>query len=96
MKKMKQFLALLCLGIVGVLLVGCQKQSVTQKANTQDTWAKIKKRGTLLIGVDDSFVPMDFRQKNGQLVGYDVDLTKAVCKKLGLHPDQGTSKESCF
>lgn len=84
MVKMKRILALLCLGVLGLMIAGCQKQSVTQKANTQDTWAKIKKRGTLLIGVDDSFVPMDFREKNGQLVGYDVDLTKAVCKKLGL------------
>ena len=37
--------------------------------------------------MDDTFVPMDFRQKDGQLVGYDVDLAKAVCKKLGLKAD---------
>lgn len=40
-----------------------------------------------MIGLDDTFVPMDFRQKDGQLVGYDVDLAKAVCKKLGLKAD---------
>ena len=32
-------------------------------------------------------MPMDFRQKDGQLVSYDVDLAKAVCKKLGLKAD---------
>ena len=43
-----------------------------------------------MIGLDDTFVPMDFRQKDGQLVGYDVDLAKAVCKKLGLKADVQT------
>lgn len=70
-----------------MLLSGCHVQNETYRANHEDTWSRIKKRGTLKIGVDDSFVPMDFRKRNGQLVGYDVDLSRAVCKVLGIKAD---------
>ena len=41
------------------------------------------KKTTLIVGLDDTFVPMGFREKNGQIVGFDVDLAKATAKKLG-------------
>lgn len=87
MKKLKIFFLLVVIICPLTLLSGCHIRNETYRANHQDTWAKIKKRGTLTIGVDDSFVPMDFRKKNGQLVGYDVDLSRAVCKVLGLKAD---------
>lgn len=68
-----------------VLLSGCQ--SVTKKANTDDTWSRIQRRGKVIIGLDDSFVPMGFRKKNGKLVGYDVDLARAVFKQYGIKVD---------
>ena len=79
MKKIIKLLGLLIIVITSVGLAGCQRQA--------SSWQKIKERGTLVIGVDDSFVPMDFRQKNGKLVGFDVDLATAVCKEIGLKPD---------
>jgi polar amino acid transport system substrate-binding protein len=84
MKKVKILLMLFLITVSATFLSGCHIQNETYRANHQDTWAKIKKRGTLNIGVDDSFVPMDFRRRNGQLVGYDVDLSRAVCKVLGI------------
>ena len=79
MKKIIRFLGLLIIVLASVGAAGCQGQ--------ENSWQAIKSRGTLVIGVDDSFVPMDFRQKNGKLVGFDVDLAKAVCKEIGLKPD---------
>lgn len=37
----------------------------------------------LVMGLDDTFVPMGFKDNNGELVGFDIDLAKAVEKKLG-------------
>lgn len=37
----------------------------------------------LIIGVDDTFAPMGFRDKDGQLVGFDIDIATAVGEKLG-------------
>ncbi|MDC2844504.1 amino acid ABC transporter substrate-binding protein [Limosilactobacillus mucosae] len=87
MKKLKRMMIVILLMLPIMGLSGCVKHSVTWRANHVDTWSQIKKRGKLTIGVDDSFVPMDFRKKNGQLVGYDVDLSRAVCKVLGIKAD---------
>lgn len=66
-------------------IAGCKKSAnPNYRADHVDQWSRIKKAGQLNIGVDDSFVPMDFRQKDGRLVGYDVDLSRAVCNVLGL------------
>lgn len=61
---------------------GCE--NVQEKANTQDTWNKIEQKKRVVIGLDDSFVPMGFEKKDGQLTGYDVDLARAVFKQYGI------------
>lgn len=58
--------ALITLAIMIALLpiAGCKKSAnPNYRANHVDQWSRIKKSGQLNIGVDDSFVPMDFRQK---------------------------------
>lgn len=51
----------------------------------------------LVIGLDDQFPPMGFRDDNNQLVGFDIDLAKAVCDRLGIEavptPIDWTTKE---
>ena len=84
-RKIKYWLVLLILIAPVFVLSGCE--NVTQRANTQDTWNRIERRKRVVIGLDDSFVPMGFRQKNGKLVGYDVDLARAVFKQYGIKAD---------
>lgn len=51
-------------------LGGCQSQ-------------KPQKHPAVVIGLDDTFLPMGFRNEKNKLTGFDVDLAKAVFKKLG-------------
>lgn len=57
----------------------------------------IKTNGELIIGLDDQFAPMGFRDTDGSLVGFDIDLATAVCEKLGItanfQPIDWNSKE---
>lgn len=85
MKRVKTIWLLMLLIVPLFLLGGCE--SVTTRANTQDTWSRIQRRKRVVIGLDDSFVPMGYRQKNGKLVGYDIDLAKAVFKQYGIKAD---------
>lgn len=85
MKKLKNWLLILILIVPVFALAGCE--NVTERANTQDTWHRIERRKKVIVGLDDSFVPMGFRQKNGKLVGYDVDLARAVFKQYGIKVD---------
>ncbi|HHT48576.1 MAG TPA: amino acid ABC transporter substrate-binding protein [Firmicutes bacterium] len=54
-------------------------------APKKDTsWEEIAKRGYFVLGLDDSFPPMGFRDDKGQIVGFDIDVAKAVCQRLGI------------
>lgn len=66
-----------------VLLSGCGI-SIGKRANHVDNWNRIEKRGYVIVGLDDTFVPMGFREKSGKLVGYDIDLARAVFKLYGI------------
>ena len=39
---------------------------------------------TLVVGLDDTFAPMGFRDEEGNLVGFDIDLANAVGEELGM------------
>jgi polar amino acid transport system substrate-binding protein len=41
-------------------------------------------KGKLVLGLDDSFPPMGYRNDNNEIVGYDIDLAKETAKRLGL------------
>jgi polar amino acid transport system substrate-binding protein len=54
-------------------------------ASAADTsLAKVKEKGQLVLGLDDSFPPMGFRNDDNQIVGYDIDLATEVAKRLGV------------
>ncbi|MDD7511097.1 MAG: amino acid ABC transporter substrate-binding protein [Peptostreptococcaceae bacterium] len=38
----------------------------------------------LVVGLDDTFAPMGYRDEAGDLVGFDIDLAKAVGEELGM------------
>ncbi len=56
------------------------------------------KDDTLIIGIDDKFAPMGFRDENNKIVGFDIDLAKAAAKKMGkkveFQPIDWKTKES--
>ena len=43
-----------------------------------------KSDNEFVLGLDDSFPPMGFRNEKNEIVGYDIDLAKEVAKRLGL------------
>ncbi|HPI91817.1 MAG TPA: amino acid ABC transporter substrate-binding protein [Deltaproteobacteria bacterium] len=49
-----------------------------------DSWDRVKKAGKLTIGIDDAFPPMEFRNEKNELVGFDIDASKELAKRLGI------------
>ena len=39
---------------------------------------------SLIIGIDDKFAPMGFRDENNEIVGFDIDYAKAAAEKMGM------------
>lgn len=53
----------------------------------------VKKDGKLVVGTDTSYAPAEFIGEDGKTpVGYDIDLTKAIAKVMGLEPETAVSK----
>jgi len=79
---MKKIVTLLTVLFGSVLLLaGCGPN------HQQDQWASIQKKQKIVIGIDDSFVPMTYRAKNGQLTGFDIELARAIFKGSGIKID---------
>ena len=52
-----------------------------EKSNDLDA---IRERGVLIVGLDDSFPPMGFRDESNEIVGFDIDLAKEAASRLGV------------
>ena len=71
----KIFLLLLIVLMIG----GCGDS----KDDSKDV-DSMKYKNVLTIGIDESFAPMGFRDENGEIVGFDVDLAKETAKRMGV------------
>jgi polar amino acid transport system substrate-binding protein len=54
--------------------------------------SKISSDGKLVVGTDPTYEPNEFKDDNGKIVGFDVDLGSAIAKKLGLTAEFQESK----
>lgn len=42
------------------------------------------KRGTLRVGLDPTYMPFDMVNKKGEIIGFEVDIVKAMAKAMGV------------
>lgn len=66
--------------VVMLILSACGSSNATVSTDLDG----IKQRGYIVMGLDDTFAPMGFRDDSGELVGFDVDLAKEVFDRAGL------------
>ena len=80
MKKwMFVFLALL------LILGGCaQTNSNTAKASASPVIDRIMRQGELVVGMAGNMPPLNMTTKEGELIGYEVDLARAMAKAMGV------------
>ncbi|MDO4563698.1 MAG: amino acid ABC transporter substrate-binding protein [Clostridia bacterium] len=87
---MKKIALLTSLVLTVAALSGCsmfqqQETSEPTEISVSDTsWEYIEQKGEFIIGLDDTFAPMGFRDEDGNLVGFDIDLATAVCAQMGV------------
>ncbi|MBR6341433.1 MAG: amino acid ABC transporter substrate-binding protein [Treponema sp.] len=66
-------------------LAGCNKKNAgAAGAKPADAVEALKARGVFVLGLDDSFPPLGYRDDDNNIVGYDIDLAKEVAKRLGV------------
>lgn len=74
---------------LSMALISCSKASSSEGTLKKDT---------LIVGMDDAFAPMGFKDESGEITGFDVDLAKELGKRLNkeivFQPIDWTMKES--
>lgn len=78
--------------LLATALIGASLTAVA--AHAEDLLDQVKQRGTLRIGLEGTFPPFNSKAPSGELVGYDVDIAKAVAAKLGVKPEFVTTEWS--
>ena len=46
----------------------------------------VQEKGTLVVGITD-FAPMDYKDENGEWIGFDADMAKAFAESLGVEAE---------
>ena len=96
-RKMWQIvLALAIVGLIAVLAAGCSSTTDKKPAAAptapaaDDSLAKIKAKGRLVVGINAEFAPYEFHAMiNGKdtIVGFDLDMAKEIAKDMGVEID---------
>ena len=76
---MKKLIALVLAMIMVFTMAACA-------AGDQSDLKYVKKNGKLIIGYT-VYEPMNYTDENGNFTGFDTELAKAVCEKLGVEPE---------
>lgn len=87
MKKNRITALLLSLVLLGTaVLTGCSSQSNNQAtaAASGDLLAQIQEKGEIVIAMEGTWAPWTYHDENDELVGYDVEVGKAIAEKLGV------------
>ena len=93
---MKKLIALLLAGcMMAASVVGCggteeaaeapaaEEAVVEETEEAESDLAYVKEKGTLVVGITD-FAPMDYKDENGEWIGFDADMAKGFAEKLGV------------
>lgn len=87
MKKVFSIFIILILSIS--VFAGCgqsasQSTAASSTSTKENSLDRVKKAGKIVIGIDDTYPPMEFKDKDNKLVGYDIDMANEIAKKLGV------------
>ena len=62
--------------IIIVIITGITLFTNKKENKQEDSLQRIMDKGTFVLGLDDSFPPMGFRNENNEIVGFDIDVAK--------------------
>ena len=74
---MKKIIILL---VMAMTIIMCS----VEKTGKEEVKNEDKLPQKVVVGLDDTFAPMGFKNEKGELIGFDIDLAKAVAEKLKI------------
>ena len=98
MRKLKKAVSLILAAAMALSFAACGGSSSTvasssaasaaasASAAADSDMAYVQDKGTLVVGMTD-FAPMDYRDENGEWIGFDADMAKAFAEYLGVEAE---------
>lgn len=93
MKKFQKILAVVLTAIIVCLsFAACSNAAKKEEDKTSETssntaavsqYDEVVKKGKLVVGVTD-YEPIDYKDKDGNWIGFDADFARAVAEKMGV------------
>lgn len=99
MKKKRILIVMVAMCLLTIFVAGCSSKSSRQDSTVSIKKVgsvkenkklhallpkRIKDAGEIKNGIDDAYPPMDFKDGNGNLTGFDIDVDKALAARLGV------------
>lgn len=90
--KRRTFISLMgVMAAAGVLgLTGCSSKDTaasTASSATPNKLDSIQKSGKLVVALEGAWQPWSYHDSSDTLVGYDVEVSRAIAEKLGVEPE---------
>ena len=89
----KKFVSVLMALTTVMMFTACGQAAATENAesakesvSTESDLEYIKGKGKLIVGITD-FAPMDYKDDNGEWIGFDADMAKEIAKALGVEAE---------
>ena len=76
-----RILAYIMICVMIFCIAGCVGRSKNQG---DQSLKKVLDAGQLVLGLDENYPPMGYRDESGQIVGFDIDMAQEVCDRLGI------------
>ena len=85
---MKKIITLLISLFMIITLASCSKGNSSNNEPTNNEPSnqleKILQKGEMVIATESMWAPYTYEDENGNLTGYDVEVARAICEKLGV------------
>ena len=73
-----------CAALIPLVLINLWGGSQTVAPKKDVSLQTALSSGRLVFGYDEEFPPMSFTDEKGELVGFDVDMAREICSRLGV------------
>lgn len=77
----KQWKKMISALLITSFITGCGAKA---QSDDQDLLDQIQDKGVITIGTEGTYSPNSYHDENGELVGFDVEVGKAIADKLGV------------
>ncbi|MDO4549207.1 MAG: transporter substrate-binding domain-containing protein, partial [Clostridia bacterium] len=67
-----------------VLVLGTSTMALAEES---DLLARIQQRGTIIVATEGAWAPWTYHDESDQLVGFDVEVARAIAAKLGVEAE---------